>query len=204
MHSHSSTAGNYAGAAETPHTRGASSGNSLDTESSSVSLKWSDAHQDAGTKNEKRGRAERNVAALQAAQGNAPTNAQRVQRSSKEGRRKHQNAGTLRRENRNMRLAIAKKVMAEDASDEAHRAQRAARIEQEARTQENANTQKDAAQAAQQRNRTAGRTQGTSTADTHSSERERSARQQLPATSTRRSSESCRVSCGARTAARHD
>ncbi|KAH8607584.1 hypothetical protein ERJ75_001397700 [Trypanosoma vivax] len=36
--------------------------------------------------------------------------------------------------------------MAEDASDEAKRAQRAARIEQEARTQENANTQKDAAQ----------------------------------------------------------
>ncbi|KAH8607588.1 hypothetical protein ERJ75_001397300 [Trypanosoma vivax] len=53
-----------------------------------------------------------------------------------------------------MRLAIAKKVMAEDASDEAHRAQRAARIEQEARTQENANTQRTQHGAAQQRNRT--------------------------------------------------
>ncbi|KAH8610059.1 hypothetical protein ERJ75_001139500 [Trypanosoma vivax] len=53
-----------------------------------------------------------------------------------------------------MRLAIAKKVMAEDASDEAHRAQRAARIEQEARTQENANTQKAAARRRKQRNRT--------------------------------------------------
>ncbi|KAH8610072.1 hypothetical protein ERJ75_001138200 [Trypanosoma vivax] len=36
--------------------------------------------------------------------------------------------------------------MAADASNEAHRAQRDARIEQEARTQANANTQKDAAQ----------------------------------------------------------
>ncbi|KAH8604474.1 hypothetical protein ERJ75_001715200 [Trypanosoma vivax] len=105
-------------------------------------------------KTEKRGRAERNVAALQAAKGNAPTNTTRAtvkQKARTEAPEAQQLCGD---ENRNMRLAIAKKVMAEDASDEAHRAQRAARIEQEARTQENANTQKDAAQAAQQRNRT--------------------------------------------------
>ncbi|CCD21207.1 hypothetical protein, conserved in T. vivax [Trypanosoma vivax Y486] len=116
--------------------------------SSSVGLKWSDAHQDAGTekpksedalnemwlhfKQQKETTQQMHNACNGQAKG-APAEAPAAQQLFGD-------------ENRNMRLAIAKKVMAEDASDEAHRAQRAARIEQEARTQENANTQKDAAQ----------------------------------------------------------
>ncbi|KAH8615195.1 hypothetical protein ERJ75_000609700 [Trypanosoma vivax] len=118
--------------------------------SSSVGLKWSDAHQDAGTEKPKTEDAlnemwlhfkklkETHRQMHNACNGQAkgpPAEAPEAQHLFRYGD-----------ENRNMRLAIAKKVMAEDASDEAHRAQRAARIEQEARTQENANTQKDAAQ----------------------------------------------------------
>ncbi|CCD18779.1 hypothetical protein, conserved in T. vivax [Trypanosoma vivax Y486] len=118
--------------------------------SSSVELKWSDAHQDLGTEKPKSEDAlnemwlhfkqlkETHRQMHNACNGQAkgaPAEQPEAQHLFRYGD-----------ENRNMRLAIAKKVMAEDASDEAHRAQRAARIEQEARTQENANTQKDAAQ----------------------------------------------------------
>ncbi|KAH8604457.1 hypothetical protein ERJ75_001716300 [Trypanosoma vivax] len=193
------TAGNYAGAAEgSKQPWGFFWQLTGSGTASSVALKWSDAHQDLGTEKPKSEDAlnemwlhfkqlkETHRQMHNACNGQA-----------KARQRKHQNAGTLRRRKQEHAPRHSEKVMAEDASDEAHRAQRAARIEHEARTQENANTQKAQHRAAQQRNRTSRRTQGP--APRHAQHRARAQRkQQLPATSTRRSSESCRVSSGAR------
>ncbi|CCD18551.1 hypothetical protein, conserved in T. vivax [Trypanosoma vivax Y486] len=143
------TAGSYAGAAEgSTHTWGFFWQLTGKGEASGVSLKWSTEHQDLGTEATKSEDAlnemwlnfkqlkETNREILNACNG-----------QEKGGTQEPTEAKDLcGARNRNMRLAIAKKVMAEDASDEAQREQRDARIEHEARTQENADTQKGAAQ----------------------------------------------------------
>ncbi|CCD18667.1 hypothetical protein, conserved in T. vivax [Trypanosoma vivax Y486] len=144
------TAGNYAGAAaDATHTWGVFWQLTGHSASSSVSLKWSDAHQDLGT-NETKSKDALNEMWLHFKQLKETDreilnacNGQQAERT-KEAPEPKQLCGA---QNRNMRLDIAKQVMAADASNEAQRAQRDARIEQEARTQENANTQKDAAEA---------------------------------------------------------
>ncbi|KAH8610064.1 hypothetical protein ERJ75_001138900 [Trypanosoma vivax] len=144
-----STEGGYAGAAENAtHTWGFFWQLTGHSTSSTVELKWSDKHQDLGTDEQNSTDAlnemwlnfkklkETRQELLNACNGQGAEETQEPTEPQE----------LCGEEKRNMRLAIAKKVMAEDASDEAKRAQRAARIEQEARTQENANTQKDAAQ----------------------------------------------------------
>ncbi|KAH8606674.1 hypothetical protein ERJ75_001490200 [Trypanosoma vivax] len=143
------TAGSYAGAAENAtHTWGFFWQLTGKGEASGVSLKWSAEHQDAGT-DETKGEDALNEMWLNFKQLKE-TNQQIINACNGQAKEEKQAPTEAKDlcgdENRNMRLAIAKQVMAEDASDEAEREQRAARIEQEARTQENANTQKDAAQ----------------------------------------------------------
>ncbi|KAH8604463.1 hypothetical protein ERJ75_001715900 [Trypanosoma vivax] len=185
----------------TPHSHGASSGNSLDTAHQAASNSNGQTHTRLRhRKTEKRGRAERNVAALQAAKGNAPTNAQRVQRSSK------RRASGSTRSAAPFSLWRRKQEHAPRHSEKGHGGRRQRRGAQGTARRSHRARSEDTGKRKHAKGRStgrhsnateqAGRTQGTSTADTHSSERERSARQQLPATSTRRSSDSCRVSCG--------
>ncbi|KAH8610068.1 hypothetical protein ERJ75_001138600 [Trypanosoma vivax] len=144
------TAGNYAGAAEDATQpwgffwQLTGSGTA-----SSVELKWSDAHQDAGT-DEQKSEDALNEMWLHFKQLKE-THRQIINACNGQAKERTQEAPEQQElcgaENGNMRLDIAKQVMAADASNEAQRAQRDARIEQEARTQENANTQKDAAEA---------------------------------------------------------
>ncbi|KAH8610062.1 hypothetical protein ERJ75_001139300 [Trypanosoma vivax] len=143
------TAGNYAGAAEgSKQPWGFFWQLTGSGTASSVALKWSDAHQDAGT-DEQTSEEALNEMWLHFKQLKE-TNQQIINACNGQAKERTQEAPEPQElcgaRNRHMRLAIARKVMAEDASDEAQRAQRDARIEHERRTQENANTQKDAAQ----------------------------------------------------------
>ncbi|KAH8604468.1 hypothetical protein ERJ75_001715400 [Trypanosoma vivax] len=193
MHSHSKHCKSYAGAAaDATQPWGFFWQLTGHSTSSSVELKWSDAHQDAGT--EKKSEDALNEMWLHFKQLKE-THRQIINAcngQAKARQRKHQNAATLRRKTghapRHSEKGHGGRRQRRGAQGTARRSHRA-----EARTQENANTQKDAAQGgtATQQNKQE------DTGDQHRRHAQQRARAQrktaVPATSTRRSSDSCRV-----------